>query len=138
MTLSLSARVAESNRTSPLSAQVWEGESLCVMARMKNVTSDSYLTEVQVSSIVCAVYDGDTLVTSPAVVVADAISDTLVADDGRWTKDRVGYNFVFVLAGLTCFPDPDTVYRVEFVFTTSSGHRTALVVSVRTEGLRSV
>lgn len=120
-----------SDRVTPLAITIWEEESLCVMARLRLVTGN-YVTQAALASITCNVYDGGTTVTSPTVVVADAISDTLVTNDARWTPDTTGYNFVVVLAGTTCFPTGGKRYRVEFTLTTTTGHVSYVVCVVTT------
>jgi hypothetical protein len=66
------------------------------------------------------VYEGVTLVgASTAVVVADSVYDTLQTD-ARWTKDSTGYNFADAI-GQAFFPIGDTEYRVEYLFTPTTG-----------------
>lgn len=79
------------------------------------------IVQADVSSIaysVRSVADPSTVVASGSLTVADVVYDTLQTTN--WTADSTGYNFRAVLAG-TCFPLGDIVYRVEFVFTMTSG-----------------
>lgn len=126
------------NRMAAPVQSLWQGESLVIMARIRSIALDAPLiTQASLTSITCAVYDGDTLIDSSTLVKGDVISDTLVTNDSRWTEDSTGYNFVATLDGSTCFPLPGKRYEVEITLTSTTGHLTDLVAIVQTGNLRS-
>ncbi|MGD9644437.1 MAG: hypothetical protein AB7U73_01920 [Pirellulales bacterium] len=99
---------------------VFVGTSPVFLGRIKGDAGE-YLTQVDVASISCQVFNAATgvQVANPSIAVGDVIFDTLQTG-GPWTKDAVGYNFrhtmptsVFATAGL--------VYRVEYLLTQASG-----------------
>lgn len=99
---------------------VYEDAGATCMARVYGNAATA-ITQATISSITCAVYDlttGSSVVT-PSVVVATSVFDTLQTD-ARWTADATGYNFRYDLPA-TAFPTGDRRYRIEFVFTPTSG-----------------
>ncbi len=84
-----------------------------------NVATPGSTTSIQ--AIVQRVKAPGTPTHDAALTVGTVVKDPLVtrADDSRWTKDDVGYNFIAELPA-SAFPSPDH-YVVEFRFTPSSG-----------------
>ncbi len=79
------------------------------------------LQQANIDSITCDVYDldgatPDVAISSPAVTVSVAVSNTLV-DDEIWTDDKIGRNFLHTVSG-TVFANPN-LYRVVYTATLS-------------------
>lgn len=74
------------------------------------------LQQTDFAEIDCEVYDftsasPGTVIATPGVVIANAITDALV-DDSTWTKDTVGRNFIHSISG-SVFNQPH-LYRVVY------------------------
>jgi hypothetical protein len=110
----------------------FENSAHTFMARLRG-NSFALITQATISSITCKVYDRSsatpgTPVSSPTVVVASAIFDTLQTD-GRWTVDSstspgsdgsAGYNFLHQVVG-SVFSEGGKTYDVEYTFTPTAG-----------------
>jgi hypothetical protein len=112
----------------------WEGVPLTVMHRVQG-NAGSNITQASLTAITCTVYDVDdamAVVNSPAVVIANAVFDTLqtTALDPRWTADSTGYNFRFTLPAAS-FP-LGRRYLVKFTFDPVSGEDFLVLVEHRT------
>ena len=85
--------------------------------------------------------DDSNPVSSDTLTIASVILDTPVTDDVAWLEafpgDTTGYNFIFE-APKTWFPEPDTTYRVEFIFrpTTGENYEFAVVFEHTTKSLK--
>ena len=115
----------------------WEDADLVLMARIKGIDRQNILQST-ISSIAQKVYDlnsGSQVGVTVALVVADVIFDTLQTD-ARWTKDATGYNFRATIAG-TYFPNGDTDYRVEILFTPATGSAFPFVSEISVKNLMS-
>jgi hypothetical protein len=101
-------------------ATIWEDSVAYVMARVVG-EDGSNITQASINAIACEVLkkDDGTTVATPSITVSDVVFDTLQTD-GRWTEDATGYNFRHALV-VASFPDPDTTYRVQYVFTPEGG-----------------
>jgi hypothetical protein len=101
---------------------VWQNAGAAFFARVTG-TLGTNITEASILSIAAKVMD---VSVNPPVLVASinvpltAISDTLVANDPRWTQDALGYNFLYSIAH-TAFPVGNNPYLVQFVFTPVTG-----------------
>ncbi len=127
--------VQDAGRTTILTDSHWEGADLVLMARMR-VLAGGYATQATVSSISLKVFDlssgaqvGDTL----ALLVSAAVFDVLQTDV-RWTADDTGYNFRVTIDG-DYFPTGDRDYRVEVLFTPTSGKPYPLVTEISVQNL---
>lgn len=124
--------------TDVLDITIWEDSGCSVLARIKNNTGD-YITQASLTSISAKVYDSDgALVATLTPSISSSVFDTLQtsSDDSRWTKDSTGFNFRYTLAASN-FASGDTTYRVEFIFTPTSGDVFYLICSVRTLSILS-
>ena len=86
-----------------------------------------WVKQADLSTITCKVFDRssstpDTAIATPTVTISSAINDTPVTDGVLWTEDSTGYNFLHDLAH-TNFPDGGRKYRVEYIFTPTSGNK---------------
>lgn len=107
-------------------ASVWEDSGAFVMAHVTG-NAGTAITQASISSITAKVFDlaDNSVVLNIGAVATTNISDTLVttATDPRWTvatSVAAGYNFSYALPA-TSFPTGGNRYRVEFIFTPSSG-----------------
>ena len=98
----------------------FEDTAITLMARIVDANNDP-ITQAGISSISYAVHkvDGTEVVESTALTVSDVVFDTLQTDS-IWDTDSTGYNFKHE-PGAAAFPDGDTRYRVEYLFTPASG-----------------
>lgn len=90
----------------------------------------SAIGQADVASIARKVFDvrsatPETAVNSAAPVVVDSIFDTLQTDS-RWSVDETGFNFADTVPA-SVFATGDRTYRVEYVFTPTSGQPWAVV-----------
>jgi len=90
------------------------------------------LQQTNISSITCNVYDLDSATPSvasstPILVVASVISDTLV-DDEIWTQDNIGRNFIHSVPG-TSFTSAN-LYRIVYEATLSPALGSATITWV--------
>jgi hypothetical protein len=101
-------------------ASIIEDGSATYLARVRN-DAGTLITQASVTSIACKVFNlrTGTLISSPAVVVASSIFDTLQTD-ARWTVDTTGYNFRHTV-GPSVFTSPNVIYRVEYFVTPVTG-----------------
>ena len=119
---------------------IWEDASCTVFARIRGNTG-AYVTQASLTSIACKVFDLDnanTQVSAPTVTISSAVFDTLQtsSNDVRWTIDTTGFNFRFTVPA-SAFPLGERNYRVEVVFTPTSGDVFAVVYTVHSQGLFS-
>lgn len=120
----------------------WEDSPARFMARVEGLDGANILQST-ISSIACSVFDEDsatpdTAIATPSIVVNDSVFDTLqtTALDSRWTVDSTGYNFAHDMPA-TSFPDGDHNYRIEYIFTPSTGDAFPVVFSHLARNLRS-
>lgn len=100
---------------------IWEDYPTQLMARIVG-NDGSYITQATISTITYKVIDtsdGTVVVSNGSMTVASVVFDTMQSDS-RWELDDVGYNFRAEIAGAS-FPSSGRVYRVEVLFTPSSG-----------------
>ena len=126
-------------RNDVIVATIWEDTSGTVFARIRNNAGD-YLTQADLSGIVCKVYEGSTLTGTPTVTIATSVFDTLQteADDVRWgliDGSATGFNFRFTIPA-SCFPDPGQ-YLAEFRFTPTAGDMFVVVAWIKARALLS-
>lgn len=88
---------------------VLPGSGFFICSRLKN-REGNWATRDDFSEVTVRVVEEETgtLVSSSAPAVADIVFDSLQLD-GRWSKDRLGYNFCLPTAA-TDTPDADTTY----------------------------
>lgn len=96
-------------------ASIIEGVPLSHAHRINSVQGVP-IVQAGVASIARKVRNAVTQVEtlSDTVVVATSVYNTLQS----WDVDETGYNFLDVIPG-TAFPDGDSQYEVEYVFTTT-------------------
>lgn len=116
-----------------LQSTVFEDSGLYLMARVKG-NAGTNITQGTIASIALKVYDrtaDNEEVYSAALTVSAVVFNTLQtgALDPRWTKDIHGYNFGAAVPA-SAFATGGHTYRVEVVFTPSSGDQFALVADV--------
>lgn len=92
----------------------------------------NWIEPADLSSVTCKVFDlmsltPDTPITTPTVVIADAILDPPVTTAVLWTEDTTGYNFLHDLAAAN-FPTGDHRYLVEYEFTLTGGAKFRLIL----------
>lgn len=114
--------------------RVFEDGGACFMARVAG-NDGEYITQVSISSIDCTIKNARTqaAVSTPSVVVADSVFDTLQTDS-RWSEDSTGYNFRHTVPAAT-FTTADTIYRVEYRFTPAVGEVFWVVFEATTLGV---
>lgn len=121
-------------------SEYWEGESWTTTALVVSVADSTALQQVEVSSIACTVYDVNDLSTNvytgAAPVVASVVFDTLQTNYG-WSYGD-GYNFRHAIdptSSITGYQGGHG-YKIEYVFTTASEGKYAVVhwVTVRPMG----
>ena len=100
------------------------------IARIQNPDGNN-ATQGTLSSIQCIVQRAKapgTPTYNATVATSAAIFNTLqkTADDARWEKDGVGYNFRFEVPG-SAFPRAGDSYVVEFKFTPVAGEPYSLI-----------
>jgi hypothetical protein len=120
--------------------KIWEDGGATCLSRVTNV-SGSAITQATVSTISRKVFNitpgyatPDTALSTSSLTVSSVVFDTLQTD-ARWTKDDTGYNFrdspaytIFTTAGL---------YRVEYLFTPSSGDPFFVVFELHAQAVRT-
>lgn len=117
--------------------EAFEDSGVSLMGRIRGHDGEN-IVQADLSSIAYSVFD----VTNPASVtaggtgtltIADVVYDTLQTDS-RWTKDSVGFNFLWPVAA-THFASGGKTYRFEVAFTPASGAVFHGVWEVVTTGL---
>ena len=104
----------------PATCVVWVGFSPVCLGRILGNDGEP-ITQATISSINRKIYRLDgTLISSAAVTVADAVSNTLITNDPRWTLDDEGRNFVDQ-PPVSNFASPNTAYFILYTFTPVSG-----------------
>ena len=112
---------------------VWEGTSLKVMARVKDVDNVA-ITQASVSTVKYRVVaDSTQIIALTTLTNADVIFNTLqtTADDAAWTLDEVGYNFKYIFPVAT-IPNGGVTYYIPIEFTDTAGRVSILGVKVPT------
>jgi hypothetical protein len=103
------------------------------------------LTQADVSSIVCKVFDlgsdrdnaaGTPVTPDPAVTVSASVYDALQTNGWPTTQDQAGYNFRFDVSPAYA-PAANEWYLLEFKFTLSGGGIAWLRVKVKTVPVQS-
>lgn len=119
-------------------ALIYEQSSVVVLARVKRVGSNAYLTIASTSMITVTTYNASTgtLIATTLPTVATSVFDTLQTDN-RWRVDELGYNVAFALSQAH-FPDGNTNYGIEVLIQPTDGFDVRFKVNVRTEDLLSV
>ena len=100
---------------------VWEDASAVLMARIRG-NDGLNITQSNVTSIAVSVFDRNDKANASSTAapsVASTVFDTLQTSDPRWTTDATGYNFKYEMPASFLFGE--TIYRVEIVFTPTSG-----------------
>lgn len=125
--------------TEILMVTIFEDTGLWLAGRTKGNVGTN-ITQASISSIALKVFDledSNTEVYSAALVVSSTVFDTLqtTALDPRWSKDSRGYNFATTIPA-SAFP-LGRKYRVEIVFTPTSGEKFAAVAEVNVKELYS-
>lgn len=113
----------------------WEDADLVLMARIKGADAQNIL-QATISSISLKVFDladGEQVGATLALTVSSVIFDALQTDS-RWTEDATGYNFRYTLDG-DYFPVGDRDYRIEVVFTPTTGSPFPLVYEISAQAL---
>jgi hypothetical protein len=106
-------------------ATVLQNGGAQILARMLG-GAGTLITQATIDTITCAVVDlGDTstILSTPDVVVADTVFDTIQgadSTDARWTKDETGYNFLHELPAGS-FVIGNRSYAAHYKFTPASG-----------------
>lgn len=121
--------------TEPLTitGSVWKDGGASIMARVTG-TDGANIVQADITSITCAVFDKTgASVSTPSVVVATSVFDTLQTDS-RWTVDSTGYNFRFDAAA-SVMVTADERYRWEFLFTPASGEVFWVVAVINVQGV---
>ena len=124
--------------TEILKVSVFEDTGAVIMARVYG-NAGTPITQASLASIVCKVFDlsdGNTLIATRTLTIADVVFDALQTSDARWTTDSTGYNFLDAVPA-TAFPNGGRTYRLEYVFTPVSGQPFALVAEVDAVNLLS-
>jgi len=122
-----------------ISGEVWEDTGVDCLARVVGHDGDA-ITQSDVESIARKVFDlsgstPGTAVDTSAPAVASTVYDTLQTDS-RWTEDSTGYNVADTVEG-SVLDTGNHRYRVEYVFTPTSGEKYAVVFDIYTKALRS-
>lgn len=101
---------------------IYEGSGVQILARVVG-TDGSLIQQADFGTIDFTVRDrdGDRAVAtdSGALVVADVVFDTL-QNDGRWTEDNIGYNFLTEISA-SAFPEGGRGYQVVVEFNQTVG-----------------
>jgi hypothetical protein len=104
-------------------ARTFQNGPLVHMARVEAL-SGAPVTQATLSGVTCRVKDlrTGTTVLTPSVTPAANVFDSFVtrAQDPRWTRDNVGYNFRHVVPA-AAFPLGDREYLVQYTFTAQPG-----------------
>lgn len=116
---------------------VFEDSGASCMARVVGNAATA-ITQATITSITSHVFDLDsstptTDLDNSTLTVSSVVFDTLQTD-ARWTVDSTGYNFRHDFAA-SIFTTGGHRYRVEFVFTPSSGAVFHVVYQLKTEAL---
>lgn len=104
-------------------ANVWEDQSVVLMARVYNTAGD-LIQQSGLSSIAYEVWNMHTppvpvSTASGTLTISSVVYNTLQTD-AEWTKDSTGFNFRGTIPA-SCFTTPDRTYRIEIEFTPTSG-----------------
>lgn len=80
-----------------------------------------WLKQADLTAITYSAFDEssttpDTAIASGTLTIASVINDTPQNANTYWTKDTVGYNFIYTFAAAT-FPTGDHQYKLEIKFT---------------------
>lgn len=115
----------------------WEDADLILMARIKGSDAQN-IVQGTLSNVSLKVFDltlGEQVGATTALVIADVVFDDLQIDE-KWTADGTGYNFATTIDG-DYFPDGDHDYRIEVLFTPTSGKPFPFVTEVSVRNLMS-
>lgn len=98
-------------------AYINQNEDIWTFARLVN-PQQIPIVQSDVSSIECAVYDLSsatpwTAVATPAIIVSQAVFDTLFVDYG-WSQDDIGYNFRHRIQPSTLATKGGHSYKIEY------------------------
>jgi hypothetical protein len=119
----------------------WWAKSGATQAARIYGNAGTPITQATISSITCKVFDKnvsvETPVLTPSITVSSVVFDTLQDDDPRWTIDETGYNFLHAIAA-TAFPTNNHIYRIEYIFTPTSGAVFPLVYEGKAEAIFSL
>lgn len=115
-------------------AVVFQNSIPICMARITGVYG-SIVTRASLSSITYKVTDISvsptvTITPTTTIAISNVIFDTPVVD-GRWTKDAIGYSFLFQLAP-TDVPSGAKKYQVEFWLTPTTTNAFPIVYQLST------
>lgn len=120
-------------RSEPVRATVWEDSGATCLGRFYGNDGDA-ITQATLTSITCKIFDLDsaipTTATTQTVTIASAVSDTLRTDDDRWTVDTTGFNFEHTITDDN-LATGDHRYRIEYVFTPTSGENFVAVYELQ-------
>ena len=113
---------------------VWKGSHAILMARIVDI-DNILVNQGGVTGITCQVtqMDNPTNFTQPSVVVASAVFNALQTD-AKWTKDDLGYNFLFEITP-DDIPLGEKTYRVEFTVTDINTKISHIVYEITTAPL---
>lgn len=113
---------------------VWEDTQSSVFSRIYGTVTGTPIQQSQVNNITLKVFDLIASKTNPvytdaAVVIATAISNTLITNNPNWEMDNIGYNFAWVIPA-AAFPNPTKSCRIEFTITETDGNIIRIVSDV--------
>lgn len=126
-----------SYQASAISTQAFEDTGVIVMARI-NGNLGTAITQASLSEIAYSTYDTNAEAAvsgaSGTLTISSVVSDTLITNDVRWTKDTTGYNFIDTIPA-TALPDGGVTYAREYKFTPATGQPFHLQVLIETKNL---
>jgi len=113
---------------------IFEDSPATILARVVALDDGDPIQQADLTSITCAIFDTldtETVLSTPTLVVANVIFDTLQTSNSRWTEDTTGYNFDFTIPA-SSFPSGDRIYRAEFKFTDTGSSVTWVIAEIHT------
>ena len=116
-------------------ATAYEDSGAACMARVRD-SAGNLIAQGTISTVHYAVYNkrtGASVVASTSLTVSSVVFNSLQTDS-RWTVDSTGYNFRHNVAASTLSAG-DTIYRIEYKFTPTSGEVFHVVFEIHTLNL---
>ena len=115
----------------PTRATIYEDSGVTCMARIQGGDA-SNITQATTSTIVLKTFKNasTTATTTTSLTVSSGVFDALQTDS-CWSKDSTGYNFLYAVPA-SVFDAGDATYRLEFLFTPTSGAQYWVIYSIDT------
>ena len=118
--------------STPTLATIYEDTAITCMARIQGDDAENIVkSDVTSISLKTFLNYGTTETATIVPVVDTSVFNTLQDSDARWTKDSVGFNFLYQIDEVV-FDTGDSTYRCEFKFSMNDQPDLFVIFSVDT------